>query len=211
MAGNTRNLYLGSVGVGTTAPYQNVQAVALVDSSGQQVFSLNGESSVSLSVSGNSSSPIVTFSRPENTTPYGSADVIGPDSTANHEAIGVGISGSLILIQSASLILNATSVPSGLTTIRIHIWESAPTEIADNAAFSTAAADRVKYCGYIDMPLIQAIGGGFCWTQGDYVGRPVRLAGTSFFFNVALSGASGFTPASAAEFRVRFQCIEVGA
>ena len=211
MAGNTRNLYLGSVGVGTTAPYQNVQAVSLVDSSGQQVFSLNGGSSVSLSVSGNSASPIVTFTRPANTTPYDASDVIGSDSTANLEATGAGVSNSLIQILSASLIMNATSVPSGFATARIHVWDSAPTAISDNAVFSAAAADRSKYCGYIDMAAIQAIGGGFCWTQGDYVGRSIRLTATSFYFNIALSGASGFTPASASEFSVRFHGVEVGA
>lgn len=34
---NTKDLYQGSVGVGTTAPYQNVQAVAIVNEFGDQI------------------------------------------------------------------------------------------------------------------------------------------------------------------------------
>jgi hypothetical protein len=161
-------------------------------------------------VSGRSGSPAVTFTRPADTTPYGAADVIGSATTANHEAVGAGAAGSLIVIQSASLLVNATSVPSGLTTLRIHAWDSAPTAIADNAVFAAATVDRAKYCGFVDLQTIQAVGGGFLWTHGDYVGRPIRLSGTSFFFNIALTGAAGFTPVSGAEFRARFHCVEVG-
>lgn len=139
MAGNTRDLYLDSVGVGTTAPYQNVQAVSLIDSNGQQIFSAGAASSVSLNVSGKSSSTI-----------------------------------------------NLTSVPSGMTAFRLHVWDSQPTDIADNAVFSAAAADRAKYCGYVDLSSIIAIGGGFLFTFGDYTGRPVRLTSNSFWFNLAL-------------------------
>lgn len=170
-----------------------------------------GDEATPMGVSCRSSSPAVLFTRPADTNPYGAADVVGSASTANHEATNAGTSGTLIQILSAALTINLTSVPSGMTTFRLHIWDSAPTAIADNAAFSAAAADRAKYCGYIDMASVQAIGGGFCWSQGDYIGRPVRLSGTSFFFNLALSGAAGFTPASGTEYRVRFQCVEVGA
>lgn len=169
-----------------------------------------GDNGSSLTVDGRSGSPAVTFSRPSDTTPYGASDVIGSASTANLEAPSAGASGALIRIESASVLVNATSVPSGLMTFRIHVWDSAPTAIADNAAFSTQAADRSKYCGHIDMAAIQAIGGGFCWTHGDYVGRAIRLTGTSFFFNLAMSGSAGHTPASGTEFRVRFHTVEVG-
>jgi hypothetical protein len=162
-------------------------------------------------VTGRSATSAVTFNRPGDTTPYGAADVIGSATTANHEAAGVGATGALIMVQSASLLINATSVPSGLSTLRIHVWNSAPAAIADNAVFAAAAADRAKYCGFIDLQAVQVIGGGFLWSQGDYVGRPVRLSGTSFFFNLALSGAAGFNPASGTEFRVRFHVVEAGA
>lgn len=42
MTQNTRGLYLGSVGVGTTSPYRQVQAIAIVDENGDQVSSFGG-------------------------------------------------------------------------------------------------------------------------------------------------------------------------
>lgn len=169
-----------------------------------------GDNGASLTVDGRSGSPLVVFTRPADTTPYGSADVIGSASTANHEATNAGANGSLIQIISASLMVNLTSVPSGMTTFRLHIWDSQPTAIADNAVFSAAAADRAKYCGWIDLAQISAVGGGFLFTFGDYVGRPIRLSGTSFWFNLAMTGAAGHNPASGTEYRVRFHCAEVG-
>lgn len=169
-----------------------------------------GDNGGSLTVDGRSGSPAVTFTRPADTTPYGAADVIGSASTANHEATNAGANGSLIQIISASLMVNLTSVPSGMTTFRLHIWDSQPTAIADNAVFSAAAADRAKYAGWIDLAQISAVGGGFLFTFGDYVGRPIRLSGTSFWFNLAMTGTAGHTPASGTEYRVRFHCAEVG-
>ena len=167
-----------------------------------------GDEATPMGVSCHSSSPAVLFTRPADTTAYVAADVVGSASTANHEATSAGISGNLMQILSASLIVNLTSVPTGMTTFRLHIWDSAPTAIADNAAFSVATADRAKYCGFIDLAAIQAIGGGFCWTQGDYIGRPLRLSSTSFWFNLVTN--EGFTPASETEYQVRFHAVEVG-
>ena len=39
---NTKDLYHGSVGVGTTAPYQTVPAFAIVDEFGEQISSFGG-------------------------------------------------------------------------------------------------------------------------------------------------------------------------
>jgi hypothetical protein len=162
----------------------------------------------SLTVTGRSGSPVTTFNRPANTTPYAAGDVIGSATTANHQALNVGLTGSLIQVQSASLIVNNTSVPSGMTSFRLHLWDTAPAAIADNAAFAAAAADRAKYAGFVDLPSIAALGGGFLFTSADYVGRPIRLDTTSIWFNLVTNGA--FTPASGTEYRVRFHCVEVG-
>lgn len=163
----------------------------------------------SITVDNRSSTPVVTFNRPNNTTQYNAGDVVGSDSTANHTATAAGVNGSLIQIQSASLLINNTSPPANMTTFRIHLWNAAPAAIADNAAFAAAAADRAKYCGFIDLPQIAAVGGGFLWTFADYVGRPIRLASTSFVFNIVTNG--NYQPAAQTEYQVRFQCIEVGA
>lgn len=161
------------------------------------------------SVENLSGSPTVIFNRPADLTPYGTADVIGSTSTANHEATRVGSPDTLIWIQSASLLIGDTSIPSGMSSFRLHLWNAAPAAIADNAVFAASSADRAKYCGFVDLASIAAIGGGFLFTFGDYVGRPIRLSTSSFWFNLVTVG--GFTPVSGTEYQVRFQCIEVGA
>lgn len=158
---------------------------------------------------GRSSTPVITFNRPNNTTQYTAGDVVGSDSTANHVATAAGVSGSLIQIQSASLVINNTSPPANMTTFRIHLWNAVPAALADNAQFTVAAADRAKYCGFIDLPQIAAVGGGFLWTFADYVGRPIRLTSANFSWNLVTNG--NYVPAELTEYQVRFQCIEVGA
>ena len=165
----------------------------------------------SITIDCRSSTPVYTWNRPADTTPYGAADVVGTASSANHQVTAAGQTSSLIQVISAELTINNTSVPTGMTTFRIHLWDSTPTAIADNAVFTVAAADRTKYCGYIDFPSIAAVGGGFLYTFGDYIGRPIRLSSTSFWFNLALSGAAGYTPASETEYSIRFHCVEAGA
>lgn len=160
-------------------------------------------------VGGRSSTPTVTFTRPANTTAYTALDVIGSTDTANHQATSAGVAGSLIQIVGASLTINNTSLPSGMSGFRLHLFDASPAAIADNAAFAAAAAERSKYRGWVDLATPTVIGGGFLFTFGDYIGRPLRLVTTGFFFN--LQTISGYTPASGTEYIVRFNCVEVGA
>lgn len=168
-----------------------------------------GDNGSSLTIDGRSSTVTVTFNRPADTNGYTALDVIGSGSTANHQATSAGTNGNLMLIQSASLTINNTSIPSGMTTFRLHLWDTAPNSLADNAAFAVAAADRSKYRGFVDLPQIAVVGGGFLYTFVDYVGRPLRLSSTSFWFNIQTIG--GYTPASGTEYSVRFNLVEAGA
>lgn len=60
---NTKDLYHGSVGVGTTAPYQTVPAFAIVDEFGEQISSFGGGGSGgSVEVINDSDNPIPVFS-----------------------------------------------------------------------------------------------------------------------------------------------------
>ena len=163
----------------------------------------------SLPTTGNAGSPQHSWTRPADTTAYTANDVVGSATTANHHATPAGGSGSLIQIQSAELIINVTSVPSGMAGFRLHFWDSEPTAIADNAPHAVAAADRIKYCGRADLGTPAVVGGGFLCALADYVGRPIRLLEDGFYFQLQTLG--GYTPASATEYRVRFHAVELGA
>lgn len=163
---------------------------------------------VAVANGGKAKSSTVIFNRPSDTNIYAIGDVVGSGSTANHEATNIGSTGSVIQILSAELIINNTPPPANMSTFRLHLWDSARSAILDNAAFAATAADRSKYCGYIDFPQIAAIGGGFLYTFADYVGRPIKLLSSSIFYNLVTNGA--YQPASATEYQVRIEAAELG-
>lgn len=151
----------------------------------------------------------ITFTRPDNTTAYTAGDVIGSAVSANLELPNAGAAGSLIQVMSASVLIRRTVVPTGMTTLRLHLWDASPASIADNAPFAAADADATKYAGTIELPAVAAVGGGFVWTFADYVGRPIRMVSTSLFANLVT--IAGVTPSALTEYRIRLHCVEVGA
>jgi hypothetical protein len=151
--------------------------------------------------------PVVTWTRPNDTTPYTAGDVVGSATSAVIEAPVAAPPGGRILIQSAELVINRTTVPSGMTTSRLHLWSGARSAILDNAAFAAAAADRVFYAGSIALPAPTVIGGGFLWSFGDYAGRPIKLDPGLQGLRFNLITDAGFTPAALTEYSVRFHGI----
>ena len=151
----------------------------------------------------------VTFTRPADTTAYTALDVIGGVSSAIHEvALGVP-AGAEVQLDTFELIVNRTTVPSGMTSVTVHLYTAAPTAIADNAAFSAAVADRGLYAGSVLMSPIAAVGGGFLYSFADYAGRKIKLT-TSSIFAVLLT-TTGFTPLSATEHIFRVRGVDLGA
>lgn len=189
----------------------NIQFSSPYPAAGGTVGTPASQPASTLPAAGRSSSSAVTFNRPNDTTTYGATDVIGSATTANHEITNVGLAGSLIQLQSATVIVDRTTLPAGFTTARLHLFTSAPAAIADNAAFAVASADRSKYAGFVDLPAFAVIGSGFLFSTTDYIGRPIRLTSSSLFANLALTGAAGFQPAAQTEYQIRFQAIEIGA
>lgn len=151
----------------------------------------------------------VTFTRPADTTPYTSLDVIGSATSAIHQ-INLGVpAGALVQIDTMSLTVNRATVPTNMTTVVCHLYTAAPTAIADNAAFSSAAADRALYAGSITLPTPVVIGGGFIHSRVDYAGLKIKLTTSSIF--VVPQTTIGHTPASATEYILRARGVDLGA
>lgn len=151
-----------------------------------------------------------TFVRPSNTTAYTAGDVIGATGgSAIHTLTTAGPSGGYVLIQSISMATHDTSVPSGMSSFRVHFYNASPTAITDNAAFDLLAADHGKYLGFVDLPTPQDFGSSI-YTQTDYPGRLIKLAAgsTSLFIEIETKGA--FTPASAVTFDLSVVTLEAG-
>ena len=164
----------------------------------------------SLTVDGKTYRSTVTFTRPSNTTAYTAGDVVGATGgSAIHTLATAGPSGGYVLIQSISMATHDTSVPAGMGSFRVHLYNASPTAIADNAAFDLLTADHGKYLGYVDLPTPQDFGSSI-YTQTDYPGRLIKLAtgSSSLFIEIETKGA--FTPVSAVTFDLAILTLEAG-
>jgi len=171
-----------------------------------------GDNSASLTVDGTAYGATVSFTRPANTTAYTAGDVIGTGASndAIHTLSSIGSSGGYVVVQSIELVLGISAVPSGMTSFRVHFYDSSPTAAADNSVFDVASGDRAKYLGYIDMPAPVDLG-STCFTQIDYPGKLFKLASASTSLFCELQTIGGFTPAANSEaYILRVKTLEAG-
>jgi hypothetical protein len=161
-------------------------------------------------VAGGAYRTTATITRPSNTTAYTAGDVVGDTGgSAIITLPSIGPSGGFVLIQSLSLVLSDSTVPSGMGAFRVHLYSASPTAIADNAAFDLVSDERATYMGFIDLPAPQDLGSTL-YTQTDYPGRLVKLAAasTSLFAEIETRGA--YTPVSASTVELRVNTLEAG-
>ena len=119
-----------------------------------------------------------------------------------------GPAGGMVQIQSVSLWIGSTSVPSEMSAgFRLQVFDTAPTAIADNAPFDLVAGDVAKHRGYVDIggPIDM---GSIIYSQSDYPGRAFRLTGTSL--SLELQTLGGYTPASGTVYTLDVSLMEIG-
>jgi hypothetical protein len=137
----------------------------------------------------------ITVTRPANATAYAALDVVG--GVINFTSIGPA--GAGIKLTGASLAYNVASIPAGMTTFRLHLYNATPpSALADNAPFDLPAGDRASYLGYLDLPTILDLGATL-FTQLDNFIKQVNLASgqTSLYGYLVTTG--GYTPAGSSE------------
>jgi hypothetical protein len=161
-------------------------------------------------VAGGAYRTTATITRPSNTTAYTAGDVVGDTGgSAIISLTAAGPSGGFVLIQSLSLVLSDSTVPSGMGAFRVHLYSASPTAIADNAPFDLVSGERASYLGFVDLAAPQDLGSTI-YTQVDYPGRLVKLAAasTSLFAEIETRGA--YTPVSASTVELRVNTLEAG-
>ena len=163
----------------------------------------------SLTVDSKAYRSIVSFVRPGDTTGYTAGDVVGPSGSAIHTLSGVGPSGGFVLVQSVSMFINNTSVPSGMGAFRLHFYSSSPSGIADNAAFTLNSGDTNSYMGFADISTPLDLGNTL-YTQTDYVGRQLKLASGQTSVFAQLETRNAYTPASGTAYEIRVSTLEAG-
>ena len=148
-------------------------------------------------VGGGAYSAEVSHTRPANTTAYTAGDVVGNASgTGAIEFTSMGPSGGRVLLTTASLRVNVASIPSGMTSFRLHLYNvTPPSALADNDAWNLPAGDRASYLGYVDLGS-PADFGDTLYTEVNQLNKQVKLLGTSLFGYLVTNG--GYTPTSGA-------------
>ena len=149
-----------------------------------------------------------TITRPANTTAYTAGDVIGTTDSAIIRIVGIGPMSDHILITAADLEIDVASVPSGMTSFRLHIYDEIPASaLADNAAWDLPSGDRANYLGYIDLGVIADIGSTL-YTQADQVNKQFKLGFGHTSLYAYLQTIGGFTPAGNSEvYRLRLRAV----
>lgn len=133
-----------------------------------------------------------TVTRPANTTPYNAGDVVGGAIEFPEIPKGIGL-----VVTSAHLRIDVGSIPSGMTSFRLHLYSvTPPSAIADNSAWDLPAGDRASYLGYIDLGSPADVGSTL-FTQVDGISKQIHSRGTGMYGYLVTNG--GFTPAGNSE------------
>lgn len=160
---------------------------------------------------GRTASTLITssteFTKAANTTAYTAGDVVGPATTALLSfqlSRETSVAPGCILISAMLRIANA-SVPSGMAGFRLHLFNGAPTALADNAAFSLETADEALYAGYVDLPTPQDFGNALI-SQATGILLQVPLDSNGSIKGM-LQTLGGYTPASGTKYLVDLSAV----
>jgi hypothetical protein len=129
----------------------------------------------------------VSVTRPANTNTYGVGDVVGATAAAWSFPL-MGPSGGQIMITSASLEIDLTAVPAGMTSFRLHLYSvTPPSALADEATWDLPSGDRASYLGYIDLGTPVDVGSTL-FVQTDQINKQLKLVGTGLFGYLVSNG-----------------------
>lgn len=153
--------------------------------------------------------PSISFARTADTSAYNAGDVIGINNagspgSAIHSFLLAGPAGGNVVITGADLRIDLSSVTSGMTSFRLHLYDSSPTAILDNASWDLPSGDRTAYLGYLDLGSPVDVGSTL-FVQTDQINKQIKLATgvTTVFGELVTNG--GYTPASGTTFAIRLR------
>jgi hypothetical protein len=136
------------------------------------------------------------ISRGADTTPYTAGDVVGYTPLAKNFIFAFNtepLENSNLMATSARILFDTDTVPTGMGSFRLHLYQTAPTPILDNAPFTLAAGDRDKYMGYIDIPTPVALGETI-YNEADGVNHKITTSPTGRIVYGILQTLGAYTP-----------------
>ena len=176
-----------TIAIGSIAELENGTVYRLSNANTWSVYSSATGAGV------NAGKSAASTTRPADTTAYAANDVVAT-ATANLTFAGVlPIAGQQFIVTGVTFEIDVNAVPSGMGGFRLHLYNAAPTVIADNAAYDLPAGDRAKYLGYIQLAS-PVDNGATLWSQNDNINFNGKLVTTSLYGILVTDSA--FTPAA---------------
>ena len=145
-----------------------------------------------------------SFTRPNDTNSYSAGDVVGTSPGANIEFTNMGVIGEDVFITSVKLRIDVSSIPSGMGSFRLHLFNAAPTAIDDNSPFNLIAADRTKYIDFIDLDTPNDFGDTL-FISANNVNIQTTLVSTSIFG--VLETRAAYTPTAQAAKAIKMKAV----
>jgi len=151
--------------------------------------------------------PSATITRPADTTAYTANDVVGTSPATNITFSDIlPEEGQHFYISGVKMIYNTASVISGMSSFILYLFDSAPTAIADNSAWTLLSADKDKYLGSIEIDLPTDLGAVLVSIKDNInIKRKLATSSTTIYGQLKTSGA--FTPGSADVINITLQIV----
>lgn len=147
----------------------------------------------------------VSFTRPNNTTAYTAGDV--EYGALEFDVIGPAAGGEVV-ITTAQLEQDVTSIPSGETSFRLYLYNvTPPSALADNAAWDLPSGDRASFAGYVDLGTPVDLG-STCYVETSGINKQVTVpAGGKLFGYLVTNG--GYTPSALSVKKITLHAVAV--
>jgi hypothetical protein len=134
-----------------------------------------------------------TLTRPADTTAYAAGDVVAGGA---FKLKGMPVNKYDLMITSVALAIHVTSIPAGMASFTLHLYNAdPPSALPDNAAWDLPAGDRDNYLGSISMGSPVDVGSTL-YVGTDQVNKQIR-AGDNGVWGYLVTNAA-YTPTSAA-------------
>lgn len=133
-------------------------------------------------------------------------DVISTVAGAVLTFAGIGSAEDLVCIMGSRVKYAVNALPTAHAGYRLHLYNAAPTAIADDVAFNVPSTDLAKYIGYIPVSSLVDVGDN-CISQDNNVNYTCKLAGTSLFGILQCIAAE--TPAANAVYTISLNTVTV--
>lgn len=151
--------------------------------------------------------PSVSITRPDNTTAYTAGDVFGTSPATNIEfADSLPEDSQHYYVVGARIVYNENAVPSGMSSFTLHLFNAAPTAIADNIAWTLLSADKDKYLGSIEIDVPVDLGDVLV-SHKDNINIKRKLADDSKTIYGQLVTNGGFTPSAESVLDISLQIV----